>query len=249
MVASSTPALPIGKEAWGFLSRTRRGASSALRRRAGTHCASWAPDQQRNTPQTRRIAQHPGHGPSPSTAPHRRHGDLVAAAAAAVDFLAGSELQVLAEADADLAEPGAVAGHGDGGCREARIDLDEGVLDVGGRDRLGLVELQIFGRDLDAGARFADGLEIGVVAEARAGAVLVPFIVDQARRRHQVEHRGHDVAVEPGRWPLAIFRKAVLILRPQTVHHEGEWPSTALALLRTPAIAAFFGFLAERGRP
>jgi hypothetical protein len=35
----------------------------ALLRRAGTHnsAISWAPDQQRTTPQERRAAQHPGH--------------------------------------------------------------------------------------------------------------------------------------------------------------------------------------------
>jgi hypothetical protein len=34
-----------------------------LLRRAGTHpeFISWAPDQQRTTPQGRRVAQHPGH--------------------------------------------------------------------------------------------------------------------------------------------------------------------------------------------
>src|SRR5450756_1889176 len=46
-------------------------------------------------------------------AAHRRHQHLVATAGAAVDFLAGAELQVLAQADPHLAEPGPVAGHCD----------------------------------------------------------------------------------------------------------------------------------------
>src|SRR6266852_408331 len=80
----------------------------------------------------------PGMTAGKSAAPHRRHLDLVAAAGAAVDFLAGAELQVLAQADPHLAEPRPVAGHGD--CRTAQpgIDLDEGVLDVGGGNGLRL---------------------------------------------------------------------------------------------------------------
>ena len=120
------------------------------------------------------------------------------------------------------------------GVAQARIDLDEGVLDLGGRHRLRLGQFEIFRRNLHRGARLADGLEIGPRAEPGAGAVLVPFVEDQPGRRHQVQHRGHDVAVEPRRRPLAIFGKAVLILRPQAVDHEGKRPPAALGL-RTPA--------------
>ena len=102
---------------------------------------------------------------------------------------------------------------------------------------LAVRQLQVLVRDLHRGARFADGLEIGALAQARAGAVLVPLVVDQPGRRHQVEHRGHDVAREPGRGTLAIFGKAALILRPQPVDHEGKRPAAALGLLRAPAAA------------
>ena len=87
---------------------------------------------------------------------------------------------------------------------------------------LRLRQLQEFFGDLHRRARLADGLEIGPRAEPRTGAVLVPFVEDQPGRRHQVEHRGHDVAIEPRRRPLAIFGKAALILRPQAVNHEGD---------------------------
>src|SRR5579872_4515419 len=46
-------------------------------------------------------------------APDRRHHDLVAPAGAAIDFLAGAELQVLAHADAHLAQPLPVECDGD----------------------------------------------------------------------------------------------------------------------------------------
>src|SRR3981081_2017059 len=98
-------------------------------------------------------------GSGKSTTPQRRHHDLLAAAGAAVGFLAGAELQILAHADTDLGEPGPVAGHGDRGIAQARIDLDEGVLDLGGRHGLGLRQFQIFGRNLHRRARLADGLE------------------------------------------------------------------------------------------
>src|SRR3954470_13469835 len=65
-------------------------------------------------------------------APDRGHGHLVAAAASAIDFLAGAELQILAQTDPHLTEPGPVAGHGDCRSREPGIDLDEGLLDLGG---------------------------------------------------------------------------------------------------------------------
>src|SRR5207244_10398534 len=59
-------------------------------------------------------------------APHRRHQHLVAAAGAAVDLLAGAELQVLAQADPHFAEPLAVAGGRNRRRAQPRIDLDEG---------------------------------------------------------------------------------------------------------------------------
>src|SRR3954447_493658 len=83
----------------------------------------------RASPESRDSASgpsdHPGMTLLLSPAPHRRHQHLVAAAGAAVDFLAGAELQVLAQADPDFTEPPAVAGHRDGRTAQARIDLDE----------------------------------------------------------------------------------------------------------------------------
>src|SRR6185312_70435 len=151
---------------------------------------------------------------TPSTTPDWRQDHLIAAAGAAVDLITGAKLQILAEADAYFAQPLPVASHRDRRGRQARIRLDEGVLDVGRRNRFRLGQLQEFLRDLDRGPRFANGFEIGALTEAGAGAVLVPFIVDQPRRRHQVEHRGHDVSRKARRRMLAIFGKAMLVLRP-----------------------------------
>ena len=130
--------------------------------------------------------------------------------------------------------------------REAGIGLHERLLDLVGRHRQRLTGVDIGLRNLHGGARLADGFEIGVRAQSRAGAVLVPFVEDQARRRHQIEHGGDDVAVEPRRRPLAEFRKAVLVLRPQPVHHEGIGPRPALLLRRRATLAGRF---AERRRP
>ena len=74
----------------------------------------------------------------------------------------------------------------------------------------------------------------------------IPFIEDQAWRRHQIQHRGDDIAVEPRRRLLAEFGESALVLRPQAVHHERIGPRPAL-LLRW--CAAFAGGFAERRGP
>src|SRR5436309_7990099 len=119
-------------------------------------------------------------------ASHWRHLHLIAAASAAIDFLAGAELEILVPADPHLAQPLAVAGHGDRGGAQAGIDLDESVLDLRRRNGLRLRKLKIFRRDFDGGTRLADGLEIGPRRKPRACAVLVPFVENQSRRRHQI---------------------------------------------------------------
>src|SRR6478736_7153293 len=152
-------------------------------------------------------------------APDRRHRHLLAAAGAAIDLLAGAELEILVHADTHFAEPRPVAGHGNRRTAQAGIGLDEGFLDLGRRHGLRSRQFEIVFWDFHRRTRLADGLEIGPRAQSRAGAVLVPLTEDQPRRRHQVQHRGHDIAIEPRCRPLAIVRKAVLILRPQAVHH------------------------------
>src|SRR5437588_13123903 len=99
-------------------------------------------------------------------APYRRHQHLVAPAGAAVDFLAGAELQVLAEADPDLAESLGVAGHRNRRRAHAGIGLDESRLEVVGGDRFRLRQLQEFLGDFPRRAGFPDGFEIGALAEA-----------------------------------------------------------------------------------
>src|SRR5215218_964014 len=106
----------------------------------------------------------PGHDDLDDTylpAPHRRHHHFVAAAGAAVDFLAGAELQVLAHADPDFAKAPAGADHRNRRTAEARIDLDKGGLERLGGYRFRLRQLQEFVRDLHRRAGFSDVLEIG----------------------------------------------------------------------------------------
>ena len=63
----------------------------------------------------------------------------------------------------------------------------------------GVFQIDIIGRDFHRRARLADGLEISPRREPRAGAVLVPLVVDQARRRHQIEHAIDDAVIKPRR--------------------------------------------------
>src|SRR4030095_12197335 len=95
----------------------------------------------------------PWHMPWPggrgsSAASHRRHHDLVAAAGAAVDFIAGAKLHVLVEADPYFAEAPAGAGHRNRRTAQARVDLDEGRLEIVRSDGFLLRQLQKFIGDL-----------------------------------------------------------------------------------------------------
>src|SRR5207248_11458763 len=96
-----------------------------------------------------------------------------------------AEAQLLRHADADLAQPPAVATHRDRAAAEAGIDLDEGLFHFVGRDRERRFQLQVLVRNLDLGPRLARALEIGAGSKAGAGAVPVPFAKDEPRRRHE----------------------------------------------------------------
>src|SRR5215213_11729825 len=80
------------------------------------------------------LPWHGGRGSS--AAPHRRHDYFVAAAGAAVVFLAGAELHILAQADPYFAQAPAGAGHRNRRTAQARVDLDEGRLEITGSDGL-----------------------------------------------------------------------------------------------------------------
>src|ERR1700744_340668 len=100
----------------------------------------------------RHVRACPGHPRLPSksaqrsAAAHWRHRHLVAPAAAALKLLAGPELEILAHADPDFAEPGPVAGDRNRRLAEAGIDLDKGLLDFGGRHCLRIGQIQEFRR-------------------------------------------------------------------------------------------------------
>src|SRR5262252_9845439 len=70
-----------------------------------------------------------------AAAAYWRHDELVAATGARVDVGAGTEAQVLAEANAHLAQTPAAAGHRHAVAAEAGIGLHERLLDLVGRDR------------------------------------------------------------------------------------------------------------------
>src|SRR5260370_1261562 len=65
----------------------------------------------------------------------RRHHDFLAAAGPPLRSLAAAERELLAHADADLAQALPVAADRDRAGGETRIGVDEGLLDLGRRDR------------------------------------------------------------------------------------------------------------------
>ena len=174
---------------------------------------------------------------------------LVAAAGAAVDFLAGAELQVLAHADPHFAEPGPVAGHRDRGVAQAGIDLDEGVLDLGGRDASSARPV----RDIPAGfspPRAPCGWSRNRPAR---------------RRPEQVPCLSHSLKISPGagirssiedmmlrssrgegRWQYSGKPRSYCGHSPWTTKENGRPPHWAC---ERPLVAALGGLLAEGGRP
>src|SRR5258705_13691456 len=102
------------------------------------------------------LPWHRGRGSS--AAPHRRHHHLVAAAGAAVGFLAGAEFHVLAQADPYFAEAPAGAGPRNRRTLQARVDLDEGRLEIARSDGLLLRQLQEFLGGLHPRARLSVAL-------------------------------------------------------------------------------------------
>ena len=131
---------------------------------------------------------------------------------------------------------------------QARIDLDEGILDLGRCHRLRCrSDRRNSVGNFHRRARLADGLEIG-----------------PAPSPEQVPCFFHSLKISPGAGirssievmmlrssqaiPVAIFGKAVLILRPQPVDHERKRPAAALGLERPP-LPRSCRRLAERGRP
>src|SRR3954470_11940455 len=129
----------LSKEAPSDVSRTR---CSALRAGPQSRDYHEHPHEDRTLVERPRINSAPRHkNGAPGTlsrlsAPDRRHPHLLAPAGAAIDFLAGTELQFLAHADPHLAEPRLIAGHRNRRTAEAGIDLDKGVLDLGRRHGL-----------------------------------------------------------------------------------------------------------------
>ena len=76
-----------------------------------------------------------------------------------------------------------------------------------------LLQIGIFRRDFHHRAHFAHGVEISARRKARAGSVLFPTVVNQMRRRHQIEHGRNDAAVQSWRRDLAVFWKSFFISR------------------------------------
>ena len=138
-----------------------------------------------------------------SPAPHRRHHHLVAAAGAAVDLLAGAELEVLVHADPHFAETPAVAGHRDRRCAQAGIDLDEGLLDRDRRDGLGCLPIR------------------GIPAESSPPRAPCEWSRNRLSRPspEQVPCLSHSLKISPG----AGIRSSIDVMMLRSSRGEGRW--------------------------
>jgi len=129
------------------------------------------------------------------------------------------------------------------------IGLDESLFDGTRCHAERLLAIGEFWRDFHDRARFAHRVEVSARRLAGTGAVAIPFVVDQPRRRHQIEHRGNDAVIKPRRRNPTIFREAVIILRPQPRDDEGigSWP--ALHIRRRRAGVPLSSLGTKRRRP
>ena len=156
------------------------------------------------------------------SAAHRRHHQLVAPAGAAIDLGAVAELQLARQADAHLAQARARRRSPRSPARlSPGLALTKASSTSSGVTSSGALRLEIFRRDLHGGTRLAHRLEIAARRQAGADAVLVPFVEDQPRRRHQVEHRrrrccGRAAAPGSGRIPESPSRIAATARAPRT---------------------------------
>ena len=187
---------------------------------------------------------------SASAAADRRHHHLVAAAGAAVDLRAVAELQILRHADPHLAQPPTVAGHGD-----ALPARGPGLASIKAFSTSPGVTARYFVTSLNCAGICTVSRALRTVSKyccpfmPAACAVPVPLVKHQPRRRHDVEHGVDDVARQPRRRHLTVARKAALILRPETVHHERIGPLAGALLQVGAAAIAFARGFAERRRP
>src|SRR5262249_41130287 len=106
---------------------------------------------------------------------------------------------------------------------------------------------EVFRGNLNRRARLAHRIEVGAGRQPRAGAVAVPFMEDEPRSRHEIEHRGHDVAVETRRRSLTVFRETPVGLWPEPGDDERIEPLSAFR--RGYASAALHPGLAVGWRP
>src|SRR5262249_23818190 len=150
----------------------------------------------------------------------------------AVHLGAFTETEIFAQADPDFLHPPAVAGDRHRIMRKPGVDFDERLFEFVRRHRHLLLQFEIVGRDFYRRACFADGVEISAWIEPRTSAVTIPLVQDQPRIWHDVEHSGNEVAIGAGASALAVFRKAIFVLRPETVYDKRIWPLPALLIGR-----------------
>ena len=137
----------------------------------------------------------------------------------------------LVKTDPDFGQSPAVAGNVDRVTRKSRIGFQESIGDLTGRHGDRLIELAHSPAGSSQRAHAArTRLEIGLRRKARTCAVPVPFVEDQTRTRHDVEHVVDDRAREPRRRHLAVGRETPFVLRPEAVDDKCEWPARTLAI-------------------
>ena len=155
------------------------------------------------------------------------------------DSLTRDRLKRFAEAELDAGKIAVMTADGDIPGGYSRVRIGKELLDFRGALARGLRGSRECRRNFDPIVGLAHHLKILLGGKAGAGPMRGPFVRNQARVGHDVEHRGwigKPRRVRTLRWPLA-----VLILRPQPVNDKAGMGAIALqtiamamAILRRP---------------
>jgi hypothetical protein len=95
-----------------------------------------------------------------------------------------AEVQIAREADAHLPQSPTIAVDGDAFGRQSIVRADKRIDDLSGGDAQRDCRMGILLWNSHSFASPADKVKIFTRLQARASAVLIPFMVDQSRRRH-----------------------------------------------------------------
>src|SRR5689334_125811 len=162
---------------------------------------------------------------------HGRHHDFVATTGMPGDVRATAKAQVLTHADPYFHETSVVARNADGIARQTRVRLDESVDNVARRHNERTVDVRVIVGNVHRGPRGSHTIEICSRRQTGTRPVPIPFMKNQMRTWHEIEHVIGDHAGESWGRHLTIRRKATFVLRPKAMHDKCKPTARTLSVV------------------